>query len=204
MKYLGLSITELHNLLISGKVTPEELANEAILACKSDTNNAFEYICENEIKKQLEELNNKDKNDLFWGIPFTAKDNFSTKDIPTCGSSNILNGYKPLFNATVIDKLVNRGAILIAKTTMDELAITYNDISCLENYHTSKLFSILRKDNTNIFANSPRETGFVKSSVSSSAPEFPAAESVSYVLFTTGTTGMPKAWRLAAVWSSLE
>ncbi len=123
MKYLGVSITELHELLITGKVTPEELANEALLACKSDTNNAFEYICENEIKKQLEDLNSKDKNDLFWGIPFTAKDNFSTKDIPTCGSSNILNGYVPLFNATVIDKLLSKGAILIAKTTMDELAM---------------------------------------------------------------------------------
>ena len=32
-----------------------------------------------------------------------------------------------------------------------ELAITYNDASCLENYHCSKLFSILKKDETNIF-----------------------------------------------------
>ena len=32
-----------------------------------------------------------------------------------------------------------------------ELAITYNDVSCLENYHCSKLFSILKKDETNIF-----------------------------------------------------
>ena len=32
-----------------------------------------------------------------------------------------------------------------------DLAITYNDISCLENYHASKLFSLLKKDETNIF-----------------------------------------------------
>ena len=32
-----------------------------------------------------------------------------------------------------------------------ELALTYNDASCLENYHCSKLFNILKKDETNIF-----------------------------------------------------
>ena len=32
-----------------------------------------------------------------------------------------------------------------------DLAITYNDTSCLENYHTSFLFKILRKNETNIF-----------------------------------------------------
>ena len=32
-----------------------------------------------------------------------------------------------------------------------EMAITYNDISCLENFHSSKLFRILRKDENNIF-----------------------------------------------------
>ena len=32
-----------------------------------------------------------------------------------------------------------------------ELAITYNDASCLENFHCCKLFTILKKDETNIF-----------------------------------------------------
>ena len=34
-----------------------------------------------------------------------------------------------------------------------ELALTYNDISCLENFHTSTLFRILRKEENNIFEN---------------------------------------------------
>ena len=34
-----------------------------------------------------------------------------------------------------------------------DLALNYNDISCLENYHTSTLFKILRKDENNIFEN---------------------------------------------------
>lgn len=35
--------------------------------------------------------------------------------------------------------------------SLSEMAITYNDISCLENYHLAKLFKTLRKDETNIF-----------------------------------------------------
>ena len=34
-----------------------------------------------------------------------------------------------------------------------DLALNYNDISCLENFHTSTLFKILRKDENNIFEN---------------------------------------------------
>jgi len=35
--------------------------------------------------------------------------------------------------------------------SLSEMAITYNDNSCLENYHLSKLFKTLRRDETNIF-----------------------------------------------------
>ena len=37
------------------------------------------------------------------------------------------------------------------------LAITYNDISCLENFHCSTLFTIIRKDETNIFEKYPEK-----------------------------------------------
>lgn len=36
---------------------------------------------------------------------------------------------------------------------MTDLALTYNDISCLENFHTSTLFKILRKEENNILEN---------------------------------------------------
>ena len=42
MKYRGLSIEELHELLVAKKVTPLELAKEAIELAKKDSNNAFE------------------------------------------------------------------------------------------------------------------------------------------------------------------
>ena len=56
-------------------------------------------------------------------IPYVAKDNLSTKDVLTTASSNTLKNYVPVYDATVIKKLKDLGAILIGKTAMDELGM---------------------------------------------------------------------------------
>lgn len=123
MRYLNRSIKEIHEALIKGEVTPLQLVEEALDLIKKDDNNAFEYVCEKEAYEQIKELDKIDKNNLLWGIPYTIKDNYSTKDIPSCASSNILDGYIPLFSAEVCERLKQQGAILIGKTTLDELAM---------------------------------------------------------------------------------
>lgn len=125
MNYLDLTIKEIHNALLEKKVTVTELTKEAIKRAKENKDNAFELILEDEPLKKAKELDELPVpvDNLLFGIPFISKDNFSTKDIETTGSSNILNGYIPLFNATVIDKLLKANAILIGKATLDELAM---------------------------------------------------------------------------------
>lgn len=123
MIYRGLSIDELHELLVQKKVTPVELVQEAIALAKKDTNNAFEYIMEKEALEFASNIGEPEVNNPLWGIPFAIKDNFSTKDVPTTGGSNILKGYVPIFDATVVEKLKNAKAIPIGKTTLDELAM---------------------------------------------------------------------------------
>lgn len=119
----GKSILELHELLVAKKVTPLELTKEAIENAKADNNNAFEYIAEQEALDFAATLVEPEEDNLLWGIPYVAKDNMSTKDIPTTGSSNILKGYIPVFDATIIAKLKERKAVMIAKSTLDELAM---------------------------------------------------------------------------------
>ena len=121
--YEGKSILELHELLILKKVTPVELVKDVIELSKKDNNNAFEYIMENEALEIASNLGEPEPNNLLWGIPFGIKDNFSTKDVPTTASSNILKGYTPVFDATVVEKLKNAKAIPIGKLTLDELAM---------------------------------------------------------------------------------
>lgn len=123
MKYLNLSLTELHSAIIKGEVKPVDLVKQSIELAKADNNNAFEYICEQEALEKVTKLDPSKSNNLFYGIPVVIKDNFSTKDIPTTGSSDILNGYIPIFSSEVVTRLENQGAIIIGKTTLDELAM---------------------------------------------------------------------------------
>lgn len=121
--YEGKSILELHELLVSKKVTPLDLAKDAIELAKKDNNNAFEYIMEQEAIEIASNLGEPEANNPLWGIPFVIKDNMSTKDVPTTGSSNILKGYVPVFDAAVVERLKNAKAVPIGKTTLDELAM---------------------------------------------------------------------------------
>ena len=150
MAYLHLSISELHNKLLNNEVTPLDLVKEAIEKAKSDKNNAFEYICEKEALEQVSKLDINKKNNLLWGIPYALKDNYSTKDIPTTASSNILNGYTPIFDAEVTKRLADQGAILIGKTTLDELAMGGSGTTG----HLGKTFNPWDKTHTHIVGGS--------------------------------------------------
>lgn len=54
------------------------------------------------------------------GVKVSVKDCICVKGMQSAAGSAILQGYKPLFNATVIDKILNQGATIIGKTTQDE------------------------------------------------------------------------------------
>ena len=129
MGYLHLSITELHTLLKEGKVTPKDLVDEAIKSIKENKDNTIEYLMEKEAYEFLDNIGDFEDDNPLWGIPFVIKDNFSTKDVPTTGSSNILNGYVPIYSSTIYQKLIDKKAIPVAKTTLDELAMGGSGVS---------------------------------------------------------------------------
>lgn len=123
MDYLHLSIKQIHEALVAGQVTPLDLVYEALRKAKASHDNAFEIITEQTAIDQAKALTQPEVDNMLWGIPYVAKDNFSTQGIATTAGSDILNGYVPLFDATVIEKLKQKHAILIGKTTLDELAM---------------------------------------------------------------------------------
>ncbi len=118
MEYKKMLISDLRKELDSGKVTSEELFNEANTLAHSyqEEINPFVTIID-EYKYRGREKT------ILTGIPYALKDNFSTSGILTTASSNILKNYVPVYDATVYKKLKDAGAVLIGKNTMDELAM---------------------------------------------------------------------------------
>jgi amidase len=65
------------------------------------------------------------KTDPLYGIPFVVKDNYNVVGMPTTGGSVALANNYPAKNATVVQRLIDQGAIVLAKTNMSELAASY-------------------------------------------------------------------------------
>ncbi len=121
--YLSLTIIEINKLLKDKKIKPIDLVNEAFY--KIEHSNCNEFITlnkENAIKQALE-LENMEVDNILFGIPIALKDNMVTKDLLTTCGSHILDGFIPVYDATVVERIKAKHMILIGKTNMDEFAM---------------------------------------------------------------------------------
>ena len=139
---MNYTIKEIQKALMSGEITSVELVKKSIETFESDKNssqplNAFLEIYADamskaeEADKLIQDAKSKGEAEVkklfaekpLLGMPFANKDNISAKGKKLTCASKILEGYVAPYNATVINRLENSGAIPLGRCNQDEFAM---------------------------------------------------------------------------------
>jgi len=122
-------IRELHEKLIKGETTSVKLTEKYFETIEKKDKDIFAYLtltkdlAMEQAKKVDEKIKNGKEIGLLEGIPGAIKDNICIKGIRTTAASKILDNYVAPYNATVIEKLNENGAVILGKANMDEFAM---------------------------------------------------------------------------------
>ena len=121
----NLTILQLMEKLLKKEISSLEIVQYYLKKIEEKDKELNSYITvngENALKKAKEFDNdfNNQKDKRLGGIPLGIKDVFSTKDILTTCASHILDGYTPVYESSVTERLLNEGAIFLGKTNLDQ------------------------------------------------------------------------------------
>lgn len=127
MNFSETNISDLHKQLVDGDVTATELTKAAFERIKATEPKIQAFLTLNEeaaLKRaaEIDELG-VHADQVLAGIPLAVKDNIVTKGLKTTAASQILKNFKPVYDATVIEKMKAAGFINVGKTNMDEFAM---------------------------------------------------------------------------------
>ena len=128
MELYELTIHEAQELLREGEISAVELT-QAIIERIVEVDNQVKAYLTITPELALEQAREADRRRAagedhpLLGIPLAIKDIICTKGVPTTCGSRILENFIPPYNATVIEHLRRRGAVILGKTNMDEFAM---------------------------------------------------------------------------------
>lgn len=128
MELYKLKIHELHDLLKKKEVSAVDVTKAFLERVKDVEPKVDALICTTEdyaLKKAAEadKMISEGKINDLTGIPVIIKDNMCTDGIKTTCASKMLENFVPPYNATVVEKLNDEGAVMIGKANLDEFAM---------------------------------------------------------------------------------
>ncbi len=113
---LDLTAAEAAARVRAGDLDPADLWRAYRERAAADDLNAFTWVAG-------EEPPVIDRDAPLGGVPLGVKDLFCTRGIPSQAGSKILEGYRPPYTATAVERIVSEGAPVLAKTNQDEFAM---------------------------------------------------------------------------------
>lgn len=128
MDLTALKISDLRSMLDKKELSAKELTDAYLDRINAVDDKLESYItvtaeaAEKAAEKAQEKINKGEASPLC-GIPLAIKDNICTDGVKTTCSSKMLENFVPFYNATVMDKLENEGAVMLGKVSMDEFAM---------------------------------------------------------------------------------
>jgi aspartyl-tRNA(Asn)/glutamyl-tRNA(Gln) amidotransferase subunit A len=125
----NLTIKEIHNSLLRKEFSAVELAKFYLKEIKNKDKGIFAFISVLEdsavlsAKKVDDLIKEKKEVPIIAGVPCAIKDNILIKGTKTTCASRIMENYTASYDATVVKKLSDKGAVILGKTNMDEFAM---------------------------------------------------------------------------------
>jgi aspartyl-tRNA(Asn)/glutamyl-tRNA(Gln) amidotransferase subunit A len=118
-----MTLTQLRQQFLSGESTPAQAIESLATAIQERDPKTQAYVSYN-LETAREAAANSDLSKPLGGLPIAIKDNINTFGEPcSCGSNFLVNKYVSPYDATVIKKLKEAGAIPFGRTNMDEFAM---------------------------------------------------------------------------------
>ncbi len=125
---IEMTVSELLKALAAGETTSEELTRAYLdrIAALNGELNAYITVCEDSAIAQAREADAQraaGSTAPLLGIPIAHKDLFCTEGVLTTSGSKILHNFVSPYDATVVERLREAGAVMLGKTNMDEFAM---------------------------------------------------------------------------------
>jgi len=122
------TVAEISAALAAGDISSVEITQAYLdrIATLNGELNAFITVCEDSAllaAKAADDARANGNDSPLLGIPLAHKDIFCTKDILTTCGSRMLHNFVSPYNATVVERFIDAGTVLLGKTNMDEFAM---------------------------------------------------------------------------------